>query len=55
VRELQRHESQYYDRMIDPEKISGWYVDDLTSNAGSLTGVSVWFGLTGELQVTRQY
>jgi GNAT superfamily N-acetyltransferase len=38
VRELQRHESQYYDRMIDPEKISGWYVDDLHKQCREFDG-----------------
>ena len=29
IRELQAHERQHYDRMLAPEDIAGWYVDDL--------------------------
>ena len=38
VRELQRHESQYYDRMIDPDQITGWYVDDLHKQCREFCG-----------------
>ncbi len=38
VRQLQAHEMQYYDRMLPPEDIAGWYVDTLKDDCRQHAG-----------------
>lgn len=39
VRELQAHEIAYYDRMIPPEEIAGWYIDDMRKDCREYAGL----------------
>jgi ribosomal protein S18 acetylase RimI-like enzyme len=38
IRQLQAHEGQYYDRMLPPEEIAGWYVDALKQDCRQHAG-----------------
>lgn len=38
LRQLQTHESQYYDRMIKPSELSGWYIDDIKKDCREHAG-----------------
>jgi ribosomal protein S18 acetylase RimI-like enzyme len=38
VRQLQVHEGRYYDRMLPPEDIAGWYVDALKADCRQHAG-----------------
>ena len=38
LRELQSHESQYYDRMIKPSDLSGWYIDEIKKDCHDHAG-----------------
>lgn len=38
VRELQSHEIAYYDRMIPPDEIAGWYIADMQKDCRDYAG-----------------
>ena len=38
IRQLQAHEGAYYDRMLPPEDIAGWYVDALKDDCRQHAG-----------------
>lgn len=38
IRQLQGHESQYYDRMLPPDEIAGWYIDALKADCRQHAG-----------------
>lgn len=38
VRELQSHEIDYYDRMIPPDEIAGWYIDSIRKDCREYGG-----------------
>lgn len=38
IRELQSHETAYYDRMIPPDEIAGWYVDGIKADCRDCAG-----------------
>jgi ribosomal protein S18 acetylase RimI-like enzyme len=38
IRQLQAHEGKFYDRMLPPEEIAGWYVDALRSDCQQHAG-----------------
>ena len=47
IRELQGYESGYYDRMIPPEEIAGWYVDGIKKDCRDYAGHIRFAGLGG--------
>ncbi len=38
IRQLQSHETAYYDRMIAPDEIAGWYIDDIKKDCREYAG-----------------
>ncbi len=38
TRELQSHETSYYDRMIPPDEIAGWYVEGIKADCRDCAG-----------------
>jgi ribosomal protein S18 acetylase RimI-like enzyme len=38
IRELQSHETAYYDRMIPPDEIAGWYIDGIKTDCRDCAG-----------------
>lgn len=38
IRQLQVHEDRYYDRMLPPEDIAGWYIDALKADCRQHAG-----------------
>ncbi len=38
IRQLQSHETAYYDRMIPPDEIAGWYVDGIRRDCRDYAG-----------------
>ena len=38
IRELQSHETAYYDRMIPPGEIAGWYIDAIKKDCREYAG-----------------
>lgn len=38
IRQLQSHETSYYDRMIPPGEISGWYIDAIKKDCREYAG-----------------
>jgi ribosomal protein S18 acetylase RimI-like enzyme len=38
LRELQTHESQYYDRMVKPAELAGWYIEDIQKDCRDHAG-----------------
>ncbi len=38
IRQLQIHEGRYYDRMLPPEDIAGWYIDALKADCRQHAG-----------------
>jgi ribosomal protein S18 acetylase RimI-like enzyme len=38
IQELQGHEADYYDRMIPPDDIAGWYVDGIKKDCRDYAG-----------------
>ena len=38
IRELQGHEAAYYDRMIPPGEIAGWYIDGIKKDCREYAG-----------------
>lgn len=38
IRELQSHETAYYDRMIPPDEIAGWYIDGIKADCRGYAG-----------------
>ena len=38
IRQLQVHEGRYYDRMLPPEEIAGWYIDALKADCRQHAG-----------------
>jgi ribosomal protein S18 acetylase RimI-like enzyme len=38
IRELQSHETAYYDRMIPPGEIAGWYIDAIKKDCRDYAG-----------------
>lgn len=38
IRELQGHEIDYYDRMIPPDEIAGWYIDGIRKDCREYGG-----------------
>ncbi len=38
IRELQGHEISYYDRMIPPDEIAGWYIDGIRKDCREYAG-----------------
>lgn len=38
IHQLQAHEGQYYDRMLPPDEIAGWYVDALRQDCRQHAG-----------------
>ncbi len=38
LRQLQTHERQYYDRMVKPEDLAGWYIDDIRNDCREHAG-----------------
>lgn len=38
IRELQGHEVEYYNRMIPPDEIAGWYIDGIRKDCREFAG-----------------